>query len=421
MKNDNNGRPDQGRAAASKAEQALRRAASIQDRRGEKVTHPDDNHEAQQWLKNIENCVDAHSVPQTGNPGTGAIATCAVAGFVESDAFRVWNERGREGKSGHYEIPAALIRSNAQGLQGYRENTVNVGTVADLRAVLATDYQPGIRANPSRFTRIEDLHNVLPTDASAIHYLRQTAETNNAGTIAENTDPDSVETVATSNYTVTQQSKTIRKISHKVEFPIEMLEDMPLLVAFLQSRMESGVDDEKDNQFLHGDGTGSNILGYFNDSEVTEYQWSTGETGDNRADAYLLALAELWNTNYMADGISMSFSDWVQIIMMKDNQNRYLFPQAHMRDVAPTLWTLPVATSAAHTYGQGLVGAFGDTESTYIADRQRITMRMTDSHASRFAENILTMLVEWRGALIVGRPAGFRQVSLNAAPSGSES
>ena len=50
-----------------------------------------------------------------------------------------------------------------------------------------------------------------------------------------------------------------------------------------------------------------------------------------------------------------------------------------------------------------------------IWDRQQATVHLTDSHASNFVSNVLTLLVEKRLALEVSRPAAFTKITFNGA------
>lgn len=86
-----------------------------------------------------------------------------------------------------------------------------------------------------------------------------------------------------------------------------------------------------------------------------------------------------------------------------------------------SLWGLPVARSNAFTLGQGAVGAFGNPGAAYIADRKRMTVQVTDKYNDDVVKGLFVMVVKKRACLVVCRPESFRQVSLNAAPSGTES
>lgn len=404
---------------AQYVEAAMARVAAQEERKGNPVVHPRDNPNAKRWL----DLIAKDEILETPGDSKGSLSNLqeAVGKFLESPQFLNWKARGCQGRTTDFEVEGKLIDQSRRA-RAFHEKTVQVGTVGDIRNVIATDYKPGVTPQGVREFRMRDLFTILPTEAGAIHYLRETGFTNNAGTLPENTDPDSVTSYSASRITITQESTTIRKIGHYIEFPRELMDDAPLLRAYIEARMENGIDDEEDDQLLHGSGAGTDILGIFNDPEVAQWTWSTdGDSGDNRADAFLLASLAIKNAKYMATGIGMSHTDWAFIIKLKDADGNYLFPQAHFVNAPKSLWGLPVVTSDAFTYGQGLVGAMGNPGAAYIADRQQTVVRMHDQHASRAIQGILTMVLDKRLSLVIPRPESFRQVSLNAAPSGSES
>lgn len=416
--------PTPNREGAQRIVEAAKTSAALQERKGEKVIDPAKNPNLTRWADTVAKGEVLEPAGQSSGSTSDLIS--AVGGFADSPQFKNWVSRGMQGSSGEYLVPGGL-RGQSERLRAanINEKAAHIGAVTDIRNVLATAYVPGIIAQGVRRTRIRDMFTVLPTSQGSIHYLRETAFTNNAGTIAENTDPASVTNKGQSTLTVAEQAVTIRTIAHYLEFPRQLMDDVTLLVPYLQSRLDVGLDDEEDRQILHGSGTGSDFNGIFNDSGVAQYTWGTdGVSGDHAADAYLMAATQIANANYMPTGIGMGFTDWARIIKKKSSgSGEYMLPQAHKMDPwgSMSLWGLPVTISPAFTLGQGLVGAMGDPGCAYIADREQTVIRMTDAHASRFIANILTLLLEKRAALIVCQPAAFRQVALTAAPSGSES
>lgn len=415
---------DPNREAAQRILDAAKRSAATQERQGERVVDPAKNPNLTRWTDTVAKGEVLDSSAQNG--GSTSDLLSAVAGFSSSPQFKNWISRGMQGASGEYLVPGGL-RGQSERLRAasVHEKTAHIGSVTDIRNVLATAYLPGIIPQGVRFNRIRDMFTVLPTSQGSIHYLRETAFTNNAGTIAENTDPASVSNKGQSTLTAAEQAVTIRTIAHYLEFPRQLMDDVTLLVPYLQARLEVGLDDEEDRQILHGSGTGADFNGIFNDSGVAQYTWGTdGVSGDTTADAYLMAATAIINANYMPTGIGMGYTDWARIIKRKaSGSGEYMLPEVHKMNPwsSMSLWGFPVTVSPAFTLGQGLVGAMGNPACAYIADREQTVIRMTDAHASRFIANIITLLLEKRAALVVCQPGAFRQVALTAAPSGTES
>lgn len=413
---------DPNRANAQKVLDAAARVAALEERKGSKVDQDIlRNPNLERWADVVSKGeLLAEVQPSEGSTGN---LIQAFGGFFKSQAWNHWKEQGCVGASHNYNVPGGLRAQSVRAIaDGQVSKAAQVATVTDIRPVLATDYMPGFVPQGVRQVRVRDLFTILPTTAGAGKYLRETGYTNAAATKAESTDPSSANSYSASTITNTLQTWTIQSIGHYIRFPQELMEDVPLLESYLASRMEAGVDDEEDRQILHGSGTGADFTGLFNDSSVAQWTWSTdGVSGDNRADAFLMAAVAILVANYSPTGIAMSYTDWAKIIKLKDSENNYLFPNAHHVDAPMGLWGLPVARSNAFTLGQGAVGAFGNPGAAYIVDRLQTQMQVTDKYNDDIIKGLFMMVLRKRCALVVSRPESFRQVSLNAAPSGSES
>lgn len=415
---------DPNRAAAQKILDAVKRNAALAERKGHKVDQDIlENPNLKRWTEATSKG-DLVAPPAEHSKGSTGNLITAVGDFLHSPQFKHWVEQGMAGYSQNFNVPGGLRAQSARAIAAGQtvEKAAQVATVSDIRPVLATEYMPGIVPQGVRSTRVRDLFTVLPTSAGAIKYLRETGYSSGAATKAESTDPSSPSSYSSSTITDTLQTISIQSIGHYIRFPQELMEDVPLLESYLASRMDAGVDDEEDRQILHGSGTGADFKGLFNDTDVAEWRWSTeGVSGDNRADAFLMAATAILVANYMATGIAMSHTDWARIVKLKDSTGQYLFPQAHHVEAPMGLWGLPVARSNAFTLGQGAVGAFGNPGAAYIADRLQTQMQITDKYNDDVIKGLFIMVFRKRAALVVQRPESFRQVSLNAAPSGTES
>lgn len=413
---------DPNRANADKILASVARSAEAAERKGQRVD-PDimKNPNLERWTEVVAKGELLSDSPQASKGSTGNIIA-AVGEFFKSPQFTGWQERGREGASSAFLIPGGLREQSLRAVGQTMEKASQVATVSDIRPVMATEYVQGFVPQGVRQTRVRDLFTIIPTDKGAGSYLRETGYTNAAASKAESTDPSSAYSYAASTITNTLKTWSVQSLGHYIRFPEELFEDVAMLEGYLTARMDAGLDDEEDRQILHGSGTGADFNGLFNDADVAEWKWSVdGVSGDNRADAFLTAATAILVANYMATGIAMSFTDWARIVKLKDSTGQYLFPQAHHVEAPMGLWGLPVARSNAFTLGQGAVGAFGNPGAAYIADRKKTTIQISDKYNDDVIKGLYIMVVKKRAALVVCRPESFRQVSLNAAPAGTES
>lgn len=122
------------------------------------------------------------------------------------------------------------------------------------------------------------------------------------------------------------------------------------------------------------------------------------------------------NTRRTPDAVVMSDLDWMDIELLKDNENRYMF--ANLQGlVSPVLWGRPVAVSDSmdEDTGEILVGPFA--QGALLYDRTGITVRIGWINDD-FVKNQFVLLVEKRVGLGVILPDGFIKHQLRPATGG---
>jgi HK97 family phage major capsid protein len=80
----------------------------------------------------------------------------------------------------------------------------------------------------------------------------------------------------------------------------------------------------------------------------------------------------------------------------------------------PALYGTPVVSTAAVPVGFALVI---DARYAYIADREVVSVRMTESNKDDFERNLVTIRAEMRIGLVVLDPMAVRSVSIAAESS----
>ena len=245
--------------------------------------------------------------------------------------------------------------------------------------------------------RVRDLLTVIPTVDSAIEYLRQTGFTNNAasqngqGTAA----PES-------EFAFAKASETVETIHHHTQIARQLLNDRNGLQAFIDQFMRYGLMLEEEDQILLGDGTNGNLNGLV--TQATAYNTGLNVSGDKKIDMVRRAILQATLANYPVMGIVLNPTDWTDIELMKTTDNAYLFtnPQA---GATPRLWGKPVVETNTMTAGDFLTGGF--SMGATLWDREQTTVRLSEHHSDNFIKGLITLLVEERVALTVGRPEAF--------------
>lgn len=303
------------------------------------------------------------------------------AQFVGNDAFKKAHDSGdlrRKGGRVSVDIEAKAIV------------TANTGA-----GVLA-DRQPGISPLPQRRMTIRDLVAPGRTASNLITYMKETGFTNAAATVAEGArKPESTITMA-------QSTAPVVKLAHFMKASTEILDDFPALQSYIDERLTYGLRLVEENQLLKGSGVGNNLNGLY--TQASAYVAPIVLTGNTRIDVLRLALLQSELAEYPSDGIVLHPTDWAVIELLKDAAGQYLIgnPQGTL---SPTLWNRPVVTTQAMTVDTFMVGAF--RMGAQIFDRLLASVAIATENEDDFVNNLITILIEERLALVVNRPEAF--------------
>lgn len=313
----------------------------------------------------------------------------AGALFISNAAFKKAHESGE-------------IRQKGSRLSVEMDRKAIV--TANTGAGIIADRQPGVLMIPQRPLAIRDLVAPGRTASNLITYMKETVFTNNAAPVAEGTrKPESTMSLA-------QSTAPVIKLAHFMKASTEILDDFPALMSLINERLTYGLKLVEDNQLLNGSGVGNNLNGIY--TQASTYVAPITLGGETRIDRLRLALLQSENALLPSDGIVLNPNDWAAIELLKDTQGRYLIgnPQGTL---APTLWRRPVVETQAMATGKFLVGAF--RTAAQIFDRTTASVSVATENEDDFVNNLVTMLIEERLALVVSRPQAF--IKGNADPA----
>jgi len=307
--------------------------------------------------------------------------------FVESQQLKDFVKRGGKGHSEAFELKAITSIDGSGG------------------AGIWSDRLPGVVEEPLRPLTIRNLLDVGTTSSNLIEWIKELLFTNNADVVSEGAQKPE------SNITYEREDVPVRTIAHWIHATRQVLSDFPQLQTLINGRLTYGLKIVEENQILLGDGTGENILGLI--PQATAYNTALNRANDSFIDVIRHAILQVRLAFYPADGIVLTPTDWHNIELTKDNENRYLManPQGNM---PPMLWGRPVVESDGMPNDQFLVGAFRMAATLF--DREQATIAVSTEDRDNFIKNMVTILVEERIALAVARPAAFVHGSF---PAGS--
>jgi HK97 family phage major capsid protein len=350
-----------------------------------------------------------------GKNGKPKAQTRDIGGlFLESEAFKAFRENGTLDKEAN--LPLESLWPKYQG----------IGEVPSMQAALfqSSDYPVQPEFIPTPVETLYQANNIGPlfaqgtTSSNAIRYVTETVTATGAAETAEGaTKPEA-------QISFSSTDEPVRKIAVLLPLNDESLEDIPLLRAYINARLRLFVQMREDSQLLNGNGTTPNLKGILNRSGInTATSYSIGGSNPDQAlvDAVFHAAMRVRDAFLEPDAAVMKPSTWEIAALAKDGNRNYLLGGPGAAGYAgndqasgPRLWGLRVVLNAnmpaqATNNKDVLVGAF--QTSAMLVRKGGITLAVSDSHSTFFAENKVMLRAEERLALALWRPAGFATVT----------
>jgi HK97 family phage major capsid protein len=346
------------------------------------------------------------------------------ASFMDSLNGMAGGMHGRGGRSSGLSIGAQFVNSETfkwlQGMKNRFPSTPWTSPSSELTGfgqmmaatltsdaasggdLIITDYQSGILPLPQRELTIADLMAPGTTTSNAVGYMKETTATNAGATVAEGaTKPEST-------LIFDAVTDPVRKIATWIPVTEEMLEDVPSLQAYLDTRLRLFIQLVEDDQLLNGDGTAPNISGILDRPGIAAPIARTTETNPDVILKQISAIEQA--TKLPVDGVVMHPTNWDSILLLKDADGNYIagggpfaMPQRK------TLWGRKVAVTPAVTLGTAVVGAW-KTASQFFR-KGGIRVESSNAHSDFFVKDLVAVRAEERGALAVYRENAFGKVT----------
>lgn len=220
----------------------------------------------------------------------------------------------------------------------------------------------------------------------------------------------------------TAVTDALKKIAGWIKVSDEMIEDLDFVMSEINNRLLYELAKFEEAQLLNGPGTGTTVLGVLNRTGVQTEARGTVASGDTAADTIFRAITKVQTGSGLdADGLVIHPSDYQTLRLAKDGNGQYygggFFNGAYGNggiSEQPNVWGLRTVVTPAIAAGTVLVGAFAQGGTVYRKGGVRV--ESTNSHASDFTSNLVTIRAEERVALAVRRPVAFVKTTITAAP-----
>lgn len=231
-----------------------------------------------------------------------------------------------------------------------------------------------------------DFVRVVPAGISNA-YMYESTFTNNTAESGENA------ALTESADAWTQATDTFVTIGTFIPITEEVLEDSAEVYDLIQNRLMFMLRQRLDGQVVVGDGTGSNLTGFYSASGVQTQ--ARGADTSLEAIYKAIGLCNGASSYGNANVIVMKTADWFTLSILKDTTGRFLLGDAGA-EIPQVLFGLPVVLSDAMTADTGLVT---DTTWSSLRLKHDIRIKISDSHGDNFISNKLVMKAEMRVAL----------------------
>jgi len=254
-------------------------------------------------------------------------------------------------------------------------------------------------AAPHEQFRVRSLFVNGSTQSDTITYVRQTANTASAAAVAE------AGTKAQSDETLTLKPATVEVIAHLFDISNQALNDYAQMATYLSSEGVAGLKDAEDNEILNGSGSSPHLNGIITQAATT-FAGGTDISGDTDIDTLVRAYWQLKGLNYNPSFIMVPVAKMRDIQLIKESGGAYIYP-----NFAPTglgkgngAWAINGVPVLTHGKMPSDTFLIADGSRATVWDREQVNIRMSESHATNFAENLTSIRIEERLAFAFMRP-----------------
>lgn len=308
--------------------------------------------------------------------------------FARSQALADYVARGGRGPSTRTEVPS-LTRA-VFTTSGYPSQATRVPGIQ----------QPN-RDTPLTFLDMIDRQSITTQN---IEWVQEVAPPSGAVEVAEGSaKPES-------NWSLELKNDALATIAHWVQISRQALSDEAQLQGYIEGRLTYGLMKRLNGQIVAGNGTSPNLRGILNTSGIGTYVSAAGE---DKLIAIRKARTVAELSEYAPDTVGLTPSDWQDVELSVDDEGRFRAVVTVADGAVSRVWGLAVVITTNLTNGTGLLGAF--REGATLWERTGVDIYITDSHASTFTSNILTLLAELRAGLSVWRPKAFVKITFTPA------
>jgi len=308
---------------------------------------------------------------------------------------------------------------------GARGTSPTLTTDMDLRAVTNVTLgatSGGALTRPQRLDRIgndflnrrvflSDLLPTIPVTQGVVEYVQdQTPLADLADKAVEVTEAAAKPQAGPTFAVITE---AIPVIAAWANITRQTAADVPQVMGYLDTKLRYSLKRRVDAQSINGDGIAPNIKGLLNRTGIVTYAPGAAEA---RYISIRHGIRLLEDVESVPEIIVLNPAD-AELFDLSNSTTAGIHSNPDFTGgsaTAPTrtAWGLTQVRSTAIASGTAMLI---DPMGLAFLDRQQVTAYMTDSHASNFTSNILTLLLETRAGLALFDPKAVGKITFNGA------
>ena len=260
----------------------------------------------------------------------------------------------------------------------------------------ATAFDRNVVTAPRTALVIRDLFGSETISGSTLQYLVEGAIQGAPAVTAEGAEKPQVHFADPTPVTV-----ALKKIACHIKESDEYIDDYPFLASAINGRLLYHLGLVEQNTLV------TDLLGT---SGIQTGTYAANATATVIAEAILKAAMDVQESSgFAADAIVINPTDWYNLRIARDGEERYYGGGFFGPQNVPNLWGIPVCVTTAVAANTIVVGAFKTCGS--VVSKNGVSVEATNSNEDDFVKNLMTIRAEERLALAVRRPAGFKKLT----------
>lgn len=266
-------------------------------------------------------------------------------------------------------------------------SNTGVGQTGDNAYSVQAQRWNGLGNNPQRKLSLFDVLPSIPVGVNTFEYMQLNGYTNAAAIQAKEGDTKAEASVSTQVVTA-----NIATIAAFVRTSLQVMNDAPALGAQLNNLLSYGVMAKAESELINGTAGAGKIKGLL--ASATAFT----PTSDEAQDMIGEAITELEANGWSPSVVIMNPHDFGAIQRARGTTNDGYLLGSPRDPSPPSLWSVPVITSASLAAGTALVL---DGQQVAVLDRQQVVIASSREDGSNFVSNQITVLAEGRMGLAV--------------------